>query len=121
MVNLSAFNDVPDFVLNESLINDSTEIMANIATNTNNMSEGYFGIFVLLILFFFTLYLLMKDDDIFRLDFLRSLVFSSFFTTSVGVILLVTGFIGEIRHVIWFAVVFLVSLILSWEIKRKGL
>jgi len=118
-MNLDALNNISDFVLNESLINNSQEVVKNIAYNADPVTGGWFGFIVLLVLFVFTLYGLYKDDFIFRLDFVQAGLYSSFFVVSVGVILLVAGIISDFRHLMWFAVAFLIFLIARWMSKQQ--
>jgi len=121
MVNISALNNLTPFVPNTSLISNSNKTIANLITNANTVSDGYYGLLVMMILFLFLLYLLVTNTGIFKMDFIKGLVFASGFTLITGVVMIVSGLITNYRHVIWFALIFSLASVASFFLKKKGL
>lgn len=99
----------------------SPELIVSSAQNAaNSTSEGYFGLGVMIILFIFLLIITFRDDGDIRLDMIRSLLISSGFTTLFGVIGLLTNFFTSFQHVMWFGILFIISLISVYYLKQKG-
>lgn len=121
MVNFSALNNLTPINISTDLINQANETIPNIIENANTTSDGYLGLLVLLTIFVFMTYILFKDDGFFRLDFVRSLVFSSGIALFIGVIMIVSRLITNYQHVVWFAILFSIAVISSYYLKKKGL
>ena len=121
MVDFSNFNNVTPFVLNESLIGNSTAVLNNVATNADTFTNGWFGLVVIFVTYIFLMWIFTRDDELFRLDFVRASLVASFFAMGLGIILIVSGLISDFRHVMWMGLVFLFSIIGTWNQKKKGL
>ena len=119
-MNITQLQNIPPFSFNNSMVNDSTEILTNMTTNVDSASGGYFGITVMLVLYITITYLLNRDDELFRLDFARSSLVASFFALSVGIILTNMQSISNFRHVMIMAIIFLISFIIVWQKKQQG-
>lgn len=110
-MNITALQNITPFSVNNTLINNSQDLTTNIVNNANSVSGGYFGLGILLITFFVLMIFLMTDQDVFRLDFLSSLVLSSGFCLVLGITLLVGDLISSYQHVMWFAILFMVAVV----------
>ena len=63
----------------------------------------------------------MRKDGTFRLDFARASTYASGFTLIIGIMGLISNFFGAIRPIVWFAIMFIISLIAMRELKKKSL
>jgi len=113
-MNLTALNNIQPFEVNTSLINNSAEIGTNIVNNANVTSEGYFGLGVLVSIFLFCMIITTTQQDLFRLTFLQSLVFSSGIVTIIGILGLLGNIFSSFQHVMWFTLLFIVGLIATY-------
>lgn len=120
MVNLSALQNITPLNLNYSIINDTDTIIPNIVSNANTQSDNWFGLLVMIGIFIWLMWILFNDTGRFRLDIIKSLVFSSGATLMIGIIMLVTNITTTFSHVVWFGTIFTLSLITSWYLKQKG-
>ena len=110
-MNISALNNITPYTVNNSLINETAEIVPNLITNANVQSQGYFGLVIMIIIFLFLLIILQSEAEVFRFSFMSSLVFSSGIALLVGIILLISDISSSFQHVMWFAIVFIIALI----------
>ena len=110
-MNLSALNNITPYTVNNSLINETTEIGANLISNGNTQTQGYLGLGIMITLFLVLLIILMADQDIFRLPFINSLIASSGLTLLVGITLLVSDIASSYQHVMWIAIIFIVAIL----------
>ncbi len=120
MVNLTALQNITAFELNTSIINDSNQIIPNLISNTNSLSNGWFGLLVMIAAFIYITWEVFRDDGLFRLDIIRSIVVSSGITTCLGMIAIISALITSYQHVLWFGVIFALSLLGAYILKQKG-
>lgn len=113
-MNITALNNITPYTVNNSLINDSTQIGVNLVSNANVQSQGYFGLALMIILFAMLMIVLMNLQDVFRFDFLSALSFSSGAALLLGMIMLVSGLSSSFGHVLWFAIIFILSLVAKY-------
>ncbi len=111
-MNLTKLNDIQALEINNSLINETTEILPNLVSNSNELTNGYFGLGIMIITFIVLLIAFMTDQDVFRLKFANALAASSGITLLIGSSLLVSGVTSSFSHVMWFAILFALSLVL---------
>lgn len=110
---------VDNFVLNTTLIDNSSELVNNIATNASPASDGFFGIGIMVAMYLVLAYYLYRSDEAFRLDFPKASLFASGFALGVGIIMFSLGWIGNYRHLLWIGIVYLLSFIVSWSMNRR--
>lgn len=110
-MNLSALNNLTPYTVNNSLINDTTQIGSNLVSNANTSTDGYFGLAILIVIFIFLIIILMSEGEVFRFAFLDALIVSSGMVTILGITLLVGNLISSFQHVILFAIVFLIAIV----------
>jgi len=113
-MNLTALNNITPFEVNNTLINQTSDMGANLVTNANTSTGGYFGLGVMVIIFIFLMIILMADQEIFRLSFSSALLFSSAVVLLLGIVLLVGDLISNFQHVMWFAIIFLLALLIKY-------
>ena len=106
--------------INTTQLNDINNIVPILINNADTQTEGYLGLGILIIVFFILVFLSFRDDGEIRLDILRSILLSSGFCSILGVIMLVTNFISSFVHVMWFFVIFVISVIFVYNLKLKG-
>lgn len=102
-------------------LQDPTLITSTIIDNVDTTSQGYFGLIVMLVMFIVLVFKLYKDDGDLRIDIARTIMFSSGFVSIVGFISLTLNIFSSLTHVMWFFVVFLVSIVSVLILKKKGL
>lgn len=110
---------VNDFVLNTTLIDNTSELVSNIATNASPASDGYFGIGVMLGLYLVLTYFFYRSDEQFRLDFAKASLFASGFSLGVGIIMFSLGWMDNYRHLLWVGLIYLLSFLVSWAVNRR--
>jgi hypothetical protein len=120
MVNFSVLGNMTTLTLNNSLINNSDELIVTSINNANSITGNYLGLGILIVIFLFFIVYTYRDDMGIRLDITRSLVFSSGITSCIGILLLVLGYINSFQHVVWFVVIFFLSFMSIYFIKQKG-
>lgn len=120
MVNLTSLQNITPLIMNTSIVEDADNIIPNLIANTNTQTDNWYGLLVMLVLFFFLLWKLTNDQDRFRLDFIKGLVYSSGITLLIGSVMLVTNITTTYNHVVWFAIIFTLAMISAWYLKQKG-
>ena len=120
-INWDSLNNITDIVINTSELTSPAELTNTLIDNADVVSEGYFGLGVMIIMFIVLLIILFKDDNDIRMDIARSIMLSSGFTTILGVIALVLDIFSSFTHVMWFFIIFVFSLISVLFLKKKGL
>jgi len=120
-MNLSKLSDLTPLVINTTNLTESENIVPNLISSTDTASQGYFGLGVMLVVFIVLVYTLFRQDGDIRMDIIRSVLFASGFTSVVGLILLVTGLSSSFVHLMWFLSIFIITLIIVLNLKRKGL
>lgn len=121
MVDFTILNNLTTLTFNESMYNDSTQIINNIVDNADVVTEGYFGLGVMLVVFIVLLVFIFRDDGDIRMDIARSIMLSSGFTLILGVFGLVLNIFSSFTHVVWFFILFVSSVISVLVLKKKGL
>jgi pheromone shutdown protein TraB len=114
-------NNITELSINTSNLTNPYEISNNISQTADNMSGGYLGLGIMVIMFFVFVFLLFRDDGEIRMDIARSIMLSSGFVSIVGVLLLVIGWTSSFVHVMWFVTIFVISVISVVFMKKKGL
>lgn len=120
MVNLTALQNIQPFLLNTSIVENSDTIIPNLVSNANTQTNNWFGLLIMIILFFYMLWKLLDQQGRFRLDFIKALTYSSGITMIVGSVMLVTNITTTYNHVVWFAIIFTLAVISAWYLKNQG-
>jgi|SRR6056297_275344 len=119
-MNISALNNLTPYTINNSLINNSQDIGANLITNANTQTGGYLGLGIMIMIFLALMLITMAESDVFRFNFVQSLIISSGFSTLVGIIGIVTGIFTSFAHVMWFATILAIALVAKYYQNNQG-
>ena len=117
-MNLTALQNITPYQVNNSLINNTNEIASNLISNANTQTNGYFGLIIMIIIFIVILISIMTEQDVFRLDFISALTFSSLCSLVVGIVMLVSNLITSYQHIIWFVIIFIAGLVTKYYQKQ---
>lgn len=120
MVNISALTNMQPFILNNSLINDTSTLVPNLIANTNTATNNYWGLMIMAAIYIFLIFKFMDQAGTFRFNFLSASVYSSGFALIIGLIMLVTDLTTTFSHVVWFGTIFTLSLISVYIMKYNG-
>lgn len=120
MVNLTPLENITPLILNTSIVEDIDQIIPNLISNANTQSDNWYGLLVMVVLFFYLTWRFTDERDRFRLDFVKGMVYSSGITMIVGAVMLVTNITTTFNHVVWFGIIFTISMISAWYLKNKG-
>lgn len=120
MVNLSALQDLTPLTFNSTNLTDSENLIPNLIANTDSVSQGYFGLAVMLGIFIMLFYVSFRQDGDIRMDLTRSIMISSGFSTLFGLVMLVTGLSSSFVHFMWFLSTFMISILILFNLKKKG-
>lgn len=120
-INWDSLNNLTQLVINTSDLSNPAELTNTLIDNADVVSQGYFGLGIMLIMFIVLLVLIIRDDGDFKMDIARSIMLSSGFVLILGVICLVLDIFSSFTHVMWFFVIFVTSLISVLFLKKKGL
>lgn len=117
-MNLSNLNNITPYEVNNSLINETSLIIPNMISNSNTLTQGYFSLGIMIIIFISLLIILMADQEVFRLKFSNALAGATGITLLIGIIMLVSDISSSFYHVMWFAILFAVSLVIVFYDKN---
>jgi hypothetical protein len=120
MVNWDALYNLSKPTFNTSGFENVETIVPTMIEATDTTTQGYFGLGIMIVMFLVMLVTLFKDDGDIRQDILRSIMISSGFTSIVGLVLIVTGFMSSFVHLMWFFSIFMISVLGVYLLKRKG-
>jgi len=113
-MNITALNNITPYTVNNSLINDSTQIGTNLISNANTQSDGYFGLGLMIAIFLFLMIILMAEQEVFRFGFISAFIASSGITLLIGIIMLISNISSSFNHVMWFAILFIIGLLAKY-------
>ena len=88
---------------------------------TTETSDGLFGLGILVVIFFVLIITLSRQDDVYRFDFTRAVLGSGSICLILGILMIAGDLISSFRHIIWFGLIFLISLMSSYYLKQKNL
>lgn len=120
MVNLNWLSEnLTNLTVNNSLVLNAEDTIPNLVQNTNELSQGYWGLGVMTVVFVIMLWVTTRPDKSINLDAPRGLLVASAFSTVIGIIGIVSPLFVSYVHVIWFLVIFVISWI--WiTLKQKA-
>jgi pheromone shutdown protein TraB len=114
-------HNITELNLNVSNLTNPYEMTNNMAQTADSASGGYLGLGIMICIFFAFVFLLFRDNGDIRMDIVRTIMFSSGFSSIVGLVLLVIGWTSSFVHVMWFLTFFAVSVVSVIFMKKKGL
>ncbi len=120
-LNLTALKNMTPLEFNTTGIADPETAVTTLITNSNDVSQGYFGLGIMLMIFIALVFVTFRQDGDIRMDIARSLLVSSGFSSILGIIMLAPPLISSFVHVMWFITIFLIMVVVVFNLKRKGL
>ena len=121
MVNIDWLRDnLTNLTINNSLVENPEETIANMVTNTNDLSQGYWGLGVMIVVFITMLWITTRPDGKINLDAPRGLLVASAFSSVIGLIGIVSPLFVSYIHVIWFLVIFILSYVWIILLRKDG-
>lgn len=120
-MNITKLNDIEVPVYEFTNLTDSSNLINSLQTTSNEVSGGYYGLGVMIVIFLVMLFITFKETGDVRLDIARSILFSSSMSLIIGFMGLITGFFTSYQHIMWFVIIYLVNLIWVYSLKKKGL
>ena len=119
-MNISALSNLTPLVINQTNITNPSTLVPTLITTANDVTQGYYGLGLMVAIFLVMVYTLFRDDGDNRMDITRTLMVSSGFVSVIGLTMLVTGFITSFIHVMWFIAIFMLTLIGTLLQKQRG-
>lgn len=102
-------------------VSDPKLVTQALIDNADTASSGYLGLGIMTITFIVFIIMLFRDDGDIKMDIARTIMLSSGFTFILGLIGLVLNIFSSFVHVMWYFVIFLLSLLSVLVLKKKGL
>lgn len=115
MTNLSKLGDIQP--LNLSMDLTDPNILNTAVVVANDSTNGYLGLGIGVILYTYLMYISTKEESLFSFDFIKASVFSSGVTIVVMLIMLGLDLTGSFIHLMWFVLIFIMSLVGSYLLK----
>lgn len=119
-MNFSALGNLTTLEFNITALEDPETIVPALVESGNTVSGGYLGLGIMIAVFIILVYTLYRNDGDMKMGIARSLMLSSGFSSVIGIVMLVTGLISSFVHVMWFLMIFMISMIAVFNLKRKG-
>ena len=119
-MNINYFTNTTTLNINATNLTDATNLVPTLITNSATVTDGYFGLGIMISMFLVLLFTYFRDDGDTRVDIMRSIMMSSGFVSIIGLIMLISGLIGSFMHVMWFLTIFIISFIITFLNKQKG-
>jgi len=117
MVNLSKLSEIEPINLTVNLTDPN--ILNTAVTSANETSGGYLGIGISIAIYIFTIYIATKQESLFSFDFIKSSVLASGVTIVVGLLLLSLDITSSFQHLMFFVVIFILSVLAAYIFKDK--
>lgn len=117
MVNLSNLQEIEPLTLSINLTNP--EILDTAVSTANETTGGYLGLGIGIVLYIYLMYVTTKEGSLFSLDFVKASLFSSGIVVVFMLLLLEFDMISSYIHLMWFVVIFTLSLVGSYILKDK--
>jgi len=117
MVNLSKLQEIEPINLSINLTD--SDLLGTAVSSANETTGGYLGLGIGIVIYIFLMYIATKEGSLISLDFIKSSVFSSGIVIVVMLLMLGLNMISNFMHLMWFVVIFIISLLISYVLKDK--
>ena len=112
--------DIDKFELNETLINNSDNIIPGMVSNANATAGFIWYYMVIFVIWIFLIYIFFRKDQPIALDITRSVFFSSSWTLILSVGLVMSDLVTNIMPTIWLTIIWVITGLLVFELQRKN-
>lgn len=114
--NISNLANMQPLIINNSLVNDSTQIIQNTLSYTNGQADWW----IILISFclFIGIFYTIMNQNLIDLSISRALLFSSGIIVIFNFLLLLSQWVTNIYGMSIFSVIFIISIIWVWFVKQ---
>jgi hypothetical protein len=121
MAIIEKLQNITPLKLNNSIINTTNpkELTQNILSNTQTQVGSLWIDGALFVLFIFLLYKFTDKYDLTSYDSIRGIFLSSGFTLIMSIGVLLSGWSDNIYPLFFYGVIFLISMIYTYELKKK--
>lgn len=119
-LNLDGLANLTPIVINTSIVDNPETMIPNTLANSNTLTQDLYGLLVMIVLFLVLTYILAREDEVYRLDFVRASLIAAGIVTSLGVVATITTIFNDFRHVVWFLTIVVIALIAAIQLKQKG-
>ncbi len=121
VTNLEKLKDIKPLELNTSIINSNNpkELTNNLLSNLKNNLGSLWIDVTLFVFFLFLLYKFTDKSDLNSYDSIRGIFLSSGFILIMALGLLLSGWSENIYPLFLYGVIFLISMIYTYELKQK--
>lgn len=115
------FNNITPFSFNDTVYDNSSQLVTNFINNANDTTGGYWFIIIIIVLFLWLIYILMetKTENL-NYDMPRALLLAS----GICLILSSIAYLGSISitglPIIWFSAIFFISTIAVMNRQNKN-
>lgn len=112
--------NVGTFTLNDSLINDTDNMIPAMVNNAND-TTGYLWYYtVMIIMWMFLVWKFYKRDEDIRLDIMRSMFIASSWGLFISSAMVLSELVVNILPTIWFGVIWFLTGVAVIGLRRKG-
>lgn len=119
-MNINYLANATTLNINTTNLTNAENLVPTMINNAAGITDGYFGLAIMMSMFLVLLFTFFRDDGDTRTDIMRSIMMSSGFVSIIGLIMLISGLIGSFMHVMWFLTIFIISFIITFLNKQKG-
>lgn len=121
MVNLQWLSqNATPLEINTSVLGNVNTALPNMIANANTVSLGFYGLGIMIAAFVYLLIRTNSPSGAMRMDVVRSLQVSSGFVFVLGYIMNISGLVSSYNHALIFFVVFCLSSIWVYYLKRSN-
>lgn len=117
MVNLSNLQDIEPINISVNLSNP--DIMNTAVSTANESTGGYLGLGIGIVIYIMMIYIATKEDGIMKMDFIKASLLGSGVSLTVMLLMLGLDMISSFIHLMWFLVIFILSLLGAYVLKDK--
>lgn len=117
MVNLSKLQEIDTLQISVNL--SDPEILNTAVETSNSTTDGFFGLIIGIAIYIVLVYLATRQDSLFSLDLPKSSVLGSGVSLIILIILLSLNMISSFIHLMLFAFIFIVSLVITYLLREK--
>lgn len=120
MTFIDKLQNISTIEFNETLINNSEELVNNFTSNPTIMMGNVWFIVIILVFWIYTLVRLTQREETKDYDIWRAILISSGWSLFISAVFVLFGWTQTIKPVIWFGSLLFVSWFIVRDLKKKG-